>query len=80
MIHALCLLDFVASKTGTPFLFWFCLRVILADAGSTFLVWRILVAEAGVMVPPLPLVLAVAPTPIMISGFHGSVDAEKRTV
>jgi hypothetical protein len=77
MIHALRLLDFVASKTGTPFSFWFRLPAILADAGSTYLVWRILVAGTGVTARPLALVLmAAAPASIMISGFHGNTDAE----
>ncbi len=77
MIHALQLIDLVASKTGAPFAFWLRLPAIFADVGSTYLVWKILALAADTAASPLALMLmAAAPASIMISGFHGNTDAE----
>lgn len=75
MIHALRVLSVMAEATGIPFPFWLRLPAILADLGSTVLVWKLLAPQLGERLSPAALVLlAVAPPSIMISGFHGNTD------
>jgi hypothetical protein len=78
MINLVKLLDVLPASTGLPLEFWFRLPGILADVGSTALVWKILRPLAGARWHPLLVVLyAAAPASLMISGFHGnSVDGD----
>ncbi len=75
MLHVLSFLLWVADRTHLPFRF--CLRLpgILADVGSLWLVCRIAgarIAEKSVFIAVL--IIAIAPTHILISGFHGNTD------
>ncbi len=75
MFHLLRLDSWMSGWTGVPFPFWFRLRDIVADAGTLLLVWKIL--GLRVQEPSIRwavLMLAVAPTSILISGFHGNTD------
>lgn len=75
MIHLLHVLDFLTRITGIGFPFWIRLPGILADLGSVYLVWKILsLDKARNFAPVAVLLMAVAPTSIMVSGFHGNTD------
>jgi len=62
------------SKSGIPFGFWLRLPSVLADIGSFFLVWRWLRTFNLDNIYVL-LALALCPTSILISGFHGNTDS-----
>jgi len=75
MLHVLSFLLWVSERTHLPFHFVLRLPGILADAGSLWLVCRILgerIAEKSVFIAVL--IIAIAPTHILISGFHGNTD------
>ncbi len=75
MLHILSFILWISEHTHLPF--QFCLRFpgILADVGSLYLICRILgdrLAERSVFIAVL--IIAIAPTHILISGFHGNTD------
>ncbi len=76
MIHAIRLWGWLADTTGIPFRFWLRLPSVLADLGSFFLVARWLTKlwpnknHGGVL-----MCLALCPTAILISGYHGNTDS-----
>ncbi len=75
MIHALRFLGWAVDTTGLPFQFWLRLPGILADAGSLWLVCRLLrdrLAEPSIS--RAVFLLALAPPSLLISGFHGNTD------
>lgn len=75
MLHALSFLVWLSEHTTVPFQFWIRIPCILADAGSVWMLCRILggrVAERPVFIAVL--LIAAAPTAILISGFHGNTD------
>ncbi len=75
MLHVLSFLLWVSERTHLPFHFVLRLPGILADVGSLWLVCRILgerIAEKSVFIAVL--IIAIAPTHILISGFHGNTD------
>jgi len=75
MLHILSGLLWMSDHTHLPFHFWIRFPGILADAGSLFLVCRILasrIQERSVFIAVL--LIAIAPTHILISGFHGNTD------
>src|SRR6266404_4875646 len=60
------------SITGLPLGFWMRLMCALADVLTLWLVWLIVKPDGA---NPLSLlVVALAPTGVMISGFHGNTD------
>lgn len=75
MIHALSAMTWLAKTTGIFFPFWLRLPAIVADAGSLWVVSRIFASRLD---EPLIrwglLLLAVSPTLILVSGFHGNTD------
>jgi hypothetical protein len=78
MLHALDAMDRLARATSLPFPFWLRLPAIVADVGSVAAVAGLLAKlppEWRVERPRLTLaVLAAAPVPIAVSGFHGNTD------
>jgi hypothetical protein len=75
MLHILSALLWMSEHTQLPFHFWIRFPGILADVGSLWLVCRILgprIAERSVWIAVL--LIAIAPTNILISGFHGNTD------
>lgn len=75
MLHFLRFLMGLAEPTHLPFAFWLRFCGILADAGTVWLLGRIFrsrLAEKGVFA--CIAMIALAPTSIMISGFHGNTD------
>lgn len=75
MLHILSGLLWMSEHTHLPFHFWIRFPGILADAGSLWLVCRIVgprIAERSVFIAVL--LIAIAPTHILISGFHGNTD------
>jgi hypothetical protein len=75
MLHILSFILRITDFTHLPFHFWLRFPGILADAGSLWLVWRIVgarIAEKSVFIAVL--IIAIAPTHILISGFHGNTD------
>jgi hypothetical protein len=75
MLHVLGFLLWMSEHTHLPFHFWIRFPGILADVGSLWLVCRILgprIAERSVFIALL--LIAIAPTHILISGFHGNTD------
>lgn len=75
LIHVLAVLGWLERATGLPFAFWLRFAGSLADVGSLWLVWKIL--GPRIQEPPIArafLLLAGAPVPIMVSGFHGNTD------
>jgi Flp pilus assembly protein TadD len=68
-------MGWLADTTGIFFPFWLRLPGILADAGSLWLVWRLLgsrVAEPSIRWAAL--MLAASPVTVLVSGFHGNTD------
>jgi hypothetical protein len=64
IIHFLKALGWLARTTGLPFAFWLRLPCILADAGSLFLVWKLLERSRASLAPhasPAPHLAAHAP-------------------
>jgi hypothetical protein len=74
MIHVLYLLDLLGRVTNLGFPFWLRIPAICADLGSVLLVWKILRIERVNFNPAAVVLMAVAPTSIMVSGFHGNTD------
>ena len=75
MIHVLRLLGWLATATGIPFAFWLRLPGILADAGTLWLVWRLLGERIQERTYRWALLLlALAPPLLLVSGFHGNTD------
>jgi hypothetical protein len=75
MLHILSGLLWMSEHTHLPFHFWIRFPGILADVGSLWLVCKILgprIAERSVFIAVL--LIAIAPTHILISGFHGNTD------
>ncbi len=76
MIHVLHGLSWLSMVTGLPFSFWLRVPAILADAANVWLVWKLLggrVREQSILWAMV--LLAAAPTLILISGFHGNTDS-----
>jgi hypothetical protein len=75
MIHVLAAIMWLAKTTGVAFPFWLRLPAIVADAASLWIVFRIF---AGRLNEPAVrwalLLLAISPTLILVSGFHGNTD------
>jgi hypothetical protein len=77
IIHFLKAIGWLTDVSGLPFAFWLRLPCVLADAGSLFLVWRLLErspTQRNVNVPLLLITLALSPLSLIISGFHGNTD------
>jgi hypothetical protein len=75
IVHFLKAVGWLAHATGLPFAFWLRFPCILADAGSLYLVWKLLEHSGARRETPLLLVaLALSPVSIIISGFHGNTD------
>ena len=75
MLHILSGLLWISDHTHLPFHFWIRFPGILADVGSLFLVCRIVgarIQDRSVFIAVL--LIAIAPTHILISGFHGNTD------
>lgn len=75
MLHFLSGLLWTSDHTHLPFHFWLRFPGILADAGTLYLVCRILgprIAQRSVFIAVL--LIAIAPIHILISGFHGNTD------
>jgi 4-amino-4-deoxy-L-arabinose transferase-like glycosyltransferase len=76
MIHLFRLWGWLTDTTALPFRFWVRLPSILADVGSFILVARLLSKlwpekkQFSVL-----LALALCPTAILISGYHGNTDS-----
>jgi hypothetical protein len=65
-----------ANGTGVPFPFWMRVPAILADFGSLLLVTWLLRERMGERSVRLALgLMAIAPTSVMVSGFHGNTDS-----
>jgi len=76
MIYLLHTISWLAGATRLPFQFWLRLPGILADAANLWIVWKLLgdrVTERSVFWSLI--LLAAAPTLILISGFHGNTDS-----
>ena len=76
MIHVIRLWGWLAETTGIPFRFWLRFPSVMADLGSFFLVIRWLkrlwpTRNHGAVL----LSLALCPTAILISGYHGNTDS-----
>lgn len=82
IIHFLKALGWLTRATELPFAFWLRLPCILADAGSLFLVWKLLERSGGRRADASPdasawlllIAFALSPVSIIISGFHGNTD------
>ena len=75
MIHVLGALTWLAGTTGIAFPFWLRLPAILADAASLWIVSRIFADRLNEPVIRWTLLfLALSPTLILVSGFHGNTD------
>jgi hypothetical protein len=76
MIHVIKAWGWLAEVTGIGFSFWLRLPGILADTGSLILAWRLLNLSPRLPHwPMLLLLLAICPTSVMVSGYHGSTDS-----
>ena len=75
MIHVLRAMLWLAKTTGIFFPFWLRLPAIVADAASVWVVCRIFGARLDEPVIRWGLLLlAISPTLILVSGFHGNTD------
>lgn len=75
MLNWLFILDFFANFSGIAFPFWLRLPAIIADIAIIVLIIKIFNQIAPNKFSILALMLlATAPTSIMISGFHGNTD------
>ena len=75
MIHVLAAMTWLAKTTGIAFPFWLRLPAIVADTASLWLVSRIFADRLNE--PTIRwalLLLAISPTLILVSGFHGNTD------
>lgn len=76
MIHILGGMNWLAAATPLPFPFWLRIPSILADAANLWLVWKLL--GRRVEQPSIHwalVLLALSPTLILVSGFHGNTDS-----
>jgi tetratricopeptide (TPR) repeat protein len=75
MLHVLAAMTWLAKTTGIFFPFWLRLPAILADSASLWIVSRMF---AGRFKEPAIrwtlLLMALSPTLILVSGFHGNTD------
>jgi len=67
VLHGLRVLGALQDLTGLPLRFWLRAADAFADAGTLALLWRMF--GGGV-----PLLVALSPISILISGFHGNTD------
>src|SRR5882762_11014615 len=75
MIHLLKLLGFLSDSTGISFRFWLRLLPSLADIGSLIVIWMMPVTLTSQRLGwGSLLLLALSPTSIIISGYHGNTD------
>jgi glycosyl transferase family 87 len=75
IIHLLSFLGLLQDAIPLPFPFWLRLPAIFADLAAVILVWKtLLVADLPKCDPLAVLLMALCPTSIMISGFHGNTD------
>lgn len=75
MIHVLTAMMWLAKTTGIAFPFWLRLPAIVADAASLWIVSRIFVNRLNEPAVRWALfLLAISPTLILVSGFHGNTD------
>lgn len=75
MIHALSVITWLAKTTGIFFPFWLRLPAILADVASLWVLSRIFAERFDEPVVRWGLLLvAISPTLILVSGFHGNTD------
>jgi tetratricopeptide (TPR) repeat protein len=80
MIYVLHFLSWATAAAGVPFSFWIRLPSILADTANLWLVWKMVGEGSGVRSNDRSvfwslILLACAPTLILISGFHGNTDS-----
>lgn len=76
MVHFDRAVHWLSGGGGPSFPFWLRLPAILADAGSLWLVWRLLGPRRHERsLAWALLVLAVSPTLVLVSGFHGNTDS-----
>jgi hypothetical protein len=76
MIHVIRLWGWLADTSGIPFRFWLRLPSVLADLGSFVLVARWLTKLwPNKNHSPVLMCLALCPTAILISGYHGNTDS-----
>jgi tetratricopeptide (TPR) repeat protein len=76
MIYVLHAFTWLAGATSLPFSFWLRLPGILADTANLWIVWKLLGERVQQRSVCWSLVLlAAAPTLILISGFHGNTDS-----
>jgi F5/8 type C domain/Glycosyltransferase family 87 len=75
MLHMLPAIAAFAERSGLSFAFCFRLLPIFADVGSVWLVWRLTQRRMPALASPAAVVLmAIAPTSVLISGYHGNTD------
>jgi hypothetical protein len=75
VFHVLTAISWAAGVTTLPFSFWLRLPGIVADAGSVWLVCKILRARLAEPAVALAVVFfALSPVAILVSGFHGNTD------
>jgi hypothetical protein len=76
MIHVIRVWGWLANTTGVPFRFWLRLPSILADLGTVFVMARWLAKLwPGKNHLAALMALALCPTAILISGYHGNTDS-----
>jgi hypothetical protein len=75
IIHVLHAMTWLTSTTGVFFPFWLRLPAIIADPAGLWIVWRIFARRLDDPVVRWGLLLlAISPTLMMVSGFHGNTD------
>jgi len=75
IIHLLTVLGFLSDVTGISFRFWLRLLPSLADIGSIIVIWMMPATWASQRLGKGALLcLALCPTSIIISGYHGNTD------
>ena len=76
MIYILRCIGWLTDTTGIAFPFWMRMPAILADAGSLWIVWRLLTPRMHERSVRWGLLLmALSPVLILVSGFHGNTDS-----
>jgi hypothetical protein len=75
VIHLLSFLGSLRELILIPFPFWLRLPAIFADVAAVILVWKLLIiADLPKRDPWALFFMALCPTSIMTSGFHGNTD------
>lgn len=75
MLHVLNAMGWMSRTTGMPFSFWLRVPGIVADPITLILVWKLLGSRTQETSVRWALVLlAAAPSLILVSGFHGNTD------